>query len=898
MSVYSPVESKELDSVENNITISVGTTISNNGPDPVVSVNCGSSLYYNFLFFCFLYSIAHGTVDAVLAFSSAELGEKVGSEGGFMLYIFYTFSALFIAKPILNKFKSKRTVWLGLLGMLAYVVSFFFGLVSKSLAVIIFPLGGAIGGIGAGILWTGQGSYYSVNSIKYSSYTHSDNKINSTNFSSIFAAIYLSLETSLKLLATVIFLSFNNKQSDTNSLFRSWRMVVFGLYSLAAIISVILFQFLVLNLDDKRNNNIESDITTSTVVNPTSSLIYDSLNEGSHHDEVFTNPPRENRNNMRLLKNSTFIRHPIIAMFLDDSLSVTSSLLSNRLLQLLIPFQITFGLSSGFVGTYVNGVIVKNYIGDGYIGALSGLSTLVAVLASWPFAYISNNFIHGKWFIMVTGGICFIFTGLPVLCIPDNIFGTWLVLIPYFIIHGIGRSVWENINKSIIVDYFTNDKQKSDAFAAIYFSSGLAGAFGFIFFKFMSEYQVALLNYERHIQGKRHADQLLRTASIEVLWKDFTTNAREWSIDCIPNDIASAWSYEELSTDATEEMIVTNNTIDGIESYPYNSTSSQLNLRRSKGRTKFRFRSNCLHPSTVIQDLSPRMKARMWRYLRDAMGFSYYTEIATIMAAIDADSDGHLRIKELFESFETYRIIANFIIATQKTINNRINLDHNSSISSINTISSQNNLNLENIVELACGHGLIGVLLAYRFPHLNVHLYDLYKRPTFEAFIRGFEKYGFKRENSEKVLSNIIFHETDLLQAKDVISNSVVVCVHGCGEVNKQAIELAQSNNACGWIVMPCCINKDMYLGSECSVQLSSDEARHMLMCGALANEYNAQLIASIDNRITNRNIIIGGGVGENFPINKQTENDSEINNSSSLLNIIRRKRMPRLIFS
>jgi hypothetical protein len=37
--------------------------------------------------------------------------------------------------------------------------------------------------------------------------------------------------------------------------------------------------------------------------------------------------------------------------------------------------------------------------------------------------------------------------------------------------------------------------------------------------------------------------------------------------------------------------------------------------------------------------------------------------------------------------------------------------------------------------------------------------------------------------------------------------------VHGCGAVNEVAVELARKNNALGWICLPCCINKEMYLG-------------------------------------------------------------------------------------
>jgi len=34
------------------------------------------------------------------------------------------------------------------------------------------------------------------------------------------------------------------------------------------------------------------------------------------------------------------------------------------------------------------------------------------------------------------------------------------------------------------------------------------------------------------------------------------------------------------------------------------------------------------------------------------------------------------------------------------------------------------------------------------------------------------------------------------------------------------------------------------------------------MLCGALANEYDAQLVDSIDTRITNRAVVIAGGIG------------------------------------
>jgi hypothetical protein len=140
--------------------------------------------------------------------------------------------------------------------------------------------------------------------------------------------------------------------------------------------------------------------------------------------------------------------------------------------------------------------------------------------------------------------------------------------------------------------------------------------------------------------------------------------------------------------------------------------------------------------------------------------------------------------------------------------------------------------------------------------------------------------------------------------------------------VNERAIEMAISGAASGWAVMPCCIEKEQYLGSECLVSLSDDQARYSMLCGALASKYGAQSISAIDSRITNRPIVIAGGVGNNvgyvpdsFESRRSSRSPSvtsddgssgSIDNSgdgntvtnSDLENAVKRGRMPKLVLS
>ena len=59
---------------------------------------------------------------------------------------------------------------------------------------------------------------------------------------------------------------------------------------------------------------------------------------------------------------------------------------------------------------------------------------------------------------------------------------------------GAARGVWENTNKSVIAEYFPESSDRQAAFAMVYFSSGLAGAMGYLLFKWMSRSALAWLN--------------------------------------------------------------------------------------------------------------------------------------------------------------------------------------------------------------------------------------------------------------------------------------------------------------------------------------------------------------------------------------------------------------------
>jgi len=237
--------------------------------------------------------------------------------------------------------------------------------------------------------------------------------------------------------------------------------------------------------------------------------------------------------------------------------------------------------------------------------------------------------------------------------------------------------------------------------------------------------------------------------------------------------------------------------------------------------------------------LDPLLRSRFYRYLRDNFG-NHYPEFPAIFHHVDTvTGPQYLRVKEIFESLESFKTISSLILSAQEQCK-QVNL----------------------ILDLACGHGLVGILLAYRFPKKRVVCVDLEARPAFTAYVKAWEAKGFSIHGEAKPLSNLEYREQDLnevlMEDGLVDQSSCLVALHACNEANSEVVEGAIARGAL-WGVMPCCIRTKQYLPA-CSIELDSD-TRYNLLSGAFANSYNAQIVRVIDKRITARPIFIAGGL-------------------------------------
>jgi len=163
-----------------------------------IITNTSHGLFANFVTLCTCFSITHASVDSILDYASSELGPFLGAHAGFLLYVFYTFSSLIIAKPIVSIFGQKVGIMFGLLCLLFYVICFYISILLREYSVPVFLFGASVCGVGAGVAWTAQSSYYSKNADLYAASGGFSQSDTNSNFAAVFAFIYLGFEAFTK----------------------------------------------------------------------------------------------------------------------------------------------------------------------------------------------------------------------------------------------------------------------------------------------------------------------------------------------------------------------------------------------------------------------------------------------------------------------------------------------------------------------------------------------------------------------------------------------------------------------------------------------------------------------------------------------------------------------------
>ena len=273
--------------------------------------------------------------------------------------------------------------------------------------------------------------------------------------------------------------------------------------------------------------------------------------------------------------------------------------------------------------------------------------------------------------------------------------------------------------------------------------------------------------------------------------------------------------------------------------------------------------ANVIDSNSMLHDLPATTKEHMKEYIINRSPGS--SEISDILFHIANIQPKQLRTKEICETIESITLIGAKINAL---------------------LASSNPKRMEHmtIYDLACGHGLAGILLAYRFPNVNVICIDRESRPCWSTYVDAFEKYGEKAKGNDLVLSNLKFQVGDIMKPSTASpfqpkKDDYLICIHGCNELSPFVLQTSIKYQ-CGYAIMPCCLRENM-LGVNTSSSNHNwsmdDTSRYATQVGYLAGKYGCEKIMSISRYITNRFLIIIGDWSSSTAEEKETTTDETL---------------------
>jgi hypothetical protein len=359
----------------------------------------------NFHFMAVCFSFTHACVTAVVGLASSELPGKLGGYGNGVLYFAYSITAMCFSSGIVKHFGSRRaliaSMWLFCFYVASYLLAIALPGVLQSPFVI---LGALVGGVGAAVAFTAQGSYFASCAGFVASEQSSSVRDTKTRFATIFAAIYLGIELVVKVLSSVV---LYNDGSDVCLFVIFFAIAACGSSAMASV--------------------WDFPVRLQTAADA-------GVGEYGEH--------RDSRGGG---SSSSSSGRPVVAS--SSLLWDAVSMWSDRKLLLMAPYQILFGFISSFELFFVNGVLVKGTVGTRSIGYLSAVISGAAALWQLPFSKATTA-MGTPAPAMLLGAACFGAEAALFCAAPLESLGGWVPLVMVYLLHGTGRAAFEGINKA------------------------------------------------------------------------------------------------------------------------------------------------------------------------------------------------------------------------------------------------------------------------------------------------------------------------------------------------------------------------------------------------------------------------------------------------------------------
>lgn len=283
-----------------------------------------------------------------------------------------------------------------------------------------------------------------------------------------------------------------------------------------------------------------------------------------------------------------------------------------------------------------------------------------------------------------------------------------------------------------------------------------------------------------------------------------------------------------------------------VNAFSFNAFLDGLMRRTRRGGLQPQLTADgdgCISPHVSVADLDPSKRAMLFRYLDEHIPETRYAEV--LLQLEQEHGARYTRVKEILESVETYRKVVEFVRRPRDL-----------------ALGAPSNLReaapiLGGVHDVACGHGLVGLLLVARYREVPLISSDLRRRESYDAHLAAYEAIGHPLQTASFAQGNFteLYDRDGGSEAMAMQPGSLVLCVHGCGTATRAAIQLARAHDA-GWLVVPCCMPNDD-APSVRSMHVS-DEMRYAMLCGSLAASYEAKIVWSLEPRVTPRSIVLG----------------------------------------
>ena len=447
-------------------------------------------MLYSFIMMTVCFSINHGTVTAVIPLSTSQFSSGLGDYSLGILYLFYTLTALLASTAIVEKLGHKWGLAMGCFVYTAYVAGNLLGVLTHDAARwVVIIMASILGGIAAGFLWTAQGGYFAAASKLYAKEKGIAQSEATSFLSGVFATFYLFFELIMKLLSSLVLVwvcgshwhgdvitgqcgmdtpNATDPDSDKSDFIKDLKfkgvLWTYGVFSVFAILSSVGMLFI-------------------KQLAPLAALL-------DAPAKIQTNSEQPE------------VKRP----FYTKVLVAIDLMRREPKIILLGAFNVQFGFTAAYLNSYVTGTVIKDSgeLGKDKVGYFVSMIALTAAAMSMPLTKLTQ-WTGSKSPAMYFGMSCFLAYGAVFLFTdfslgddssemgtdsdagPDTLsgkLGKWGVLMPMFIMFGMGRAVWEGPNKAVIADMFKGEAEA--AFANLILQVGSSSAFGFLFFHLMS----------------------------------------------------------------------------------------------------------------------------------------------------------------------------------------------------------------------------------------------------------------------------------------------------------------------------------------------------------------------------------------------------------------------------